>query len=190
MNMKNRFRLGALLLLIGSLATSGVLVYKNKMAKKSSRQQAALTQEISTAVPSNKISSTARPANFQPDKAKISKRKSTAKRAGSAKPEPMDDPEARLALSFVGADLEFEQRWIAAINNPDLSAKERSNLIEDLNEDGFSNPKNPSKADLPLIISRIALLETISENPMDDANAAAFGEAYKDLMIMYLRLTQ
>jgi hypothetical protein len=101
-----------------------------------------------------------------------------------------EDPVAREALSLVGADPEAEEIWVEAINNPDLSAKERQDLIEDLNEDGFPDPKNLTFDDLPLILNRLAIIEEYAPNAMDDVNAAAFMEAYKDLINMATRLTQ
>ena len=100
-------------------------------------------------------------------------------------PEPM----ARQALCFVGADAEAETIWNWAINDPNLSRNVRKNLIEDLNEDGFSDPKRPGVEDLPLIVSRIALIEELAPYAMDEANFDAFAEAYKDLVNMYNRLT-
>lgn len=96
----------------------------------------------------------------------------------------------RMALSFVGADPEAEQIWTLAINDPDRPAKERQNLIEDLNEDGFPDPKNVTADDLPLILSRIDLIEHLAPSSMDEVNAAAFGEAYKDLLQMLDRLSR
>jgi hypothetical protein len=59
-----------------------------------------------------------------------------------------------------------------------------------LNEHGFADPKNLTLADLPLIESRIALLEQkLAPNPMDEVNRAAIGEAYKDLVNMRAKLT-
>jgi len=98
------------------------------------------------------------------------------------------DPLAREALSYVGADPEAEEVWADAINNPDLPPNERKDLIEDLNEDGFPDPKNITEEDLPLILSRLRLIEAHGPYALDDVNAAAFGEAYKDLVQMYLRL--
>jgi hypothetical protein len=89
---------------------------------------------------------------------------------------------ARDALNFVGADPDAEECWAAAINNPDLPAKERQNLIEDLNEDGLSDPKHPGPQDLPLILNRLHLIEALAPNAMDQVNADAFQEAYKDLV--------
>jgi hypothetical protein len=99
-------------------------------------------------------------------------------------------PVARVALMFVGEDEEAEAVWNDAINDPSLSPEERKNLIEDLNEDGFPDPKHITADDLPLILSRLALIEELAPESMDDTNAAAFAEAYKDLSNMLDRLSQ
>ena len=70
------------------------------------------------------------------------------------------------------------------------SANERKDLIEDLNEDGLSDPRRPGPEDLPLILSRMMLIEEAAPYAMDQVNADAFQEAYKDLMNMAARLTQ
>jgi hypothetical protein len=98
----------------------------------------------------------------------------------------LQDPEAREALRLVGTDTKAEEHWLKAINNPNLPAKEREDLIEDLNEVGFSDPKNLSANDLPLILKRIAIVEKLEA--MDDVNAAAIKEAHKDLTRMRDRL--
>jgi hypothetical protein len=98
--------------------------------------------------------------------------------------EPIQDPDARVALSFVGADPDAEQYWVAAINNPKLGPNERKDLIEDLNEDGLSDPKHPGPEDLPLIVNRLQLIEELAPYAMDQVNADAFAEAYKDLANM------
>jgi hypothetical protein len=108
-------------------------------------------------------------------------------RPGAAKP-PARNPEARDALSRVGFDPAAEAVWFRAINDPDLPPEERKDLIEDLNEDGFPDPRNLTEADLPLILSRIALIEELLPGAMDEVNAEAFREAYKDLVNMYLRM--
>jgi len=97
----------------------------------------------------------------------------------------LQDPEAREALRLVGADSKAEEYWLKAINNPNLPAKEREDLIEDLNEVGL-DPKNLTANDLPLILKRIAIVEKLE--PMDDVNAAAIKEAHKDLTRMRDRL--
>jgi hypothetical protein len=97
---------------------------------------------------------------------------------------PIEDPLARDALSLVGADPQATEYWMLAINDPGLSGHERQDLIEDLNEDGFPDPKNLTEDDLPLILSRIVLIEQLAPYSMDDVNADAFAEAYKDLLNM------
>jgi hypothetical protein len=82
----------------------------------------------------------------------------------------------------VGADPDAEAYWIEAINDTHLSAEERQNLIEDLNEDGLSDPKHPTADDLPLIVNRLLLIEDLAPEAMDSVNYDAFDEAYKDLL--------
>jgi hypothetical protein len=94
------------------------------------------------------------------------------------------DPIPRLALSFVGADPVAEFVWATAINDPSRNPEERKDLIEDLNEDGFPDPKHPTADDLPLILSRLDLIEQLGPGAMDEVNADAFAEAYKDLIEM------
>jgi len=96
--------------------------------------------------------------------------------------EELQDPFARIALSFVGVDPEAEDYWFAAINDLSLPANERQDLIEDLNEEGLSDPQHPTIDDLPLIFNRLALIETIGPDAADDVNAEAFNEAYNDLL--------
>lgn len=100
-------------------------------------------------------------------------------RGGKAPPQ---DPLARAALARVGVDPAAESYWYAAINNPNLPANERKDLIEDLNEDGLVDPHNPTPDDLPVILNRIQLIETVGPDAMDKTNADAFAEAYKDLV--------
>jgi hypothetical protein len=105
-------------------------------------------------------------------------------------PEPVVPVEvARVALAYVGTDPEAEAVWYTAINDPSLSDHARQDLIEDLNEDGFADPKNVTPDELPLVVSRLALIEELAPDAMDQVNADAFAEAYKDLANMYVRLT-
>jgi hypothetical protein len=104
--------------------------------------------------------------------------------------QPIPEPIARAALAFVGTDADAEKVWTAAINDPDTPAKVRKNLIEDLNEDGFPDPKHVSPDDVPLIASRIKLIEEMAPDALDDDNAAAFAEAYKDLINMYAKASR
>ena len=95
---------------------------------------------------------------------------------------------ARLALAHVGVDPEAEAIWVKAINDPSFSPKVREDLIEDLNEEGLNKKTVP--ADLPLINHRIQLIEELAPDAMDGVNAAAFAEAYKDLVKMRDRLNK
>ena len=102
-------------------------------------------------------------------------------RTSGGKPPPQD-PLARIALAFVGEDPWADAYWYEAINDPSLPATERQDLIEDLNEDGLPDPKRPTAEDLPLIVSRLTMIEDIAWDAMDEVNAEAFAEAYKDLL--------
>ncbi len=99
------------------------------------------------------------------------------------------EPLARLALSYAGADQQANDFYITAINDMGLTKDQRSNLIEDLNEEGFPDRKNLSATDLPLIENRLALIEQLASSSADEANAAAFKEAYKDLVNMRDRVS-
>jgi hypothetical protein len=102
--------------------------------------------------------------------------------AGNSAPpkEPIQDPAARVALSLVGADPDAENYWLGAISDPNLSNQEREDLMEDLNEDGLSDPKHPGPQDMPLIAARIRLIEEIAPYA-DDFMLEHLGEAHKDL---------
>jgi hypothetical protein len=108
--------------------------------------------------------------------------------AATAPPEPLVPLAiAREALAYVGSDPQAEQVWLAAINDPMHSAEIRRELITALNHEGF--PANLTPDDLPLIHSRIVLLEEIAPDALDESNAAAFVELYNDLVNLALRLT-
>jgi hypothetical protein len=98
----------------------------------------------------------------------------------------------RMVLPLVGASDEADSVWLALISDPELSTQVREDLIEDLNENGFSedNGRRPTVEDLPLIEARMRLLEEQAQFAIDEAAAAAFAEAYKDLFDMRERLTQ
>jgi hypothetical protein len=97
---------------------------------------------------------------------------------------------ARHASIFVGADPEAEQVWYAAINDPNHSAEVRRELISALNEERFSDPATISAEDLPLIQSRIALIEEIAPDAIDENNAAAFEEVHQQLVNLLVQLAQ
>jgi hypothetical protein len=96
----------------------------------------------------------------------------------------IQDPVARVALSFVGIDRDAEAYWEQAINNPDLPAEERKDLIEDLNEDGLSDPQHPAPEDMLVVVNRLLLIEELAPYAMDQVNLDAFKEAHKDLVDM------
>jgi len=97
----------------------------------------------------------------------------------------------RYALNFVGADPTANRVWATLINDPSLPEKVREDLIEDLNENGFSggDGRVPTVDDLPLIESRIMLLMEHAPYAMDPVNRKSFAEAYKDLVNMWVELT-
>ncbi len=126
----------------------------------------------------------------------------------SARPQPRADPSAvaalppvvgpiapripealaRVALRFVGKDPSADALWREAIDDPGLSKEARSDLIEDLNDEGYPDPDHLTAADLPLILERIRIIERLAPHALDDVNAAAFEEAYKDLVDMLVGL--
>ena len=103
---------------------------------------------------------------------------------------PDKERRARIALGMIGYDPDADGVWIQLINDPSLSENARSNLIEDLNEDGFADPDNPTVDELPMIEYRIALIDDHAPFAMDKTNADAFAEARKDLVNMENRLTR
>lgn len=185
------------LLAVAACLIASVLIASRRSAEPSARPAitAATHSESRTAtVPVNIAPATApedmvvekitmQPVASEKSSTKLDVQKQSA--GGRAKQkEPIQDPSARAALGFVGADPEAEQYWVAAINDPSLSANERKDLIEDLNEDGLSDPKHPGPQDLPLILNRLQLIEELGPYAMDQVNADAFQEAQKDLLAM------
>ena len=135
--------------------------------------KAPQTPPAATGQPSSLVAPAAPRADYQPPPSKYKNAR---------------NPIARKALAGVGSDPESERIWLEAINDPNLPANERQDLIEDLNEDGISNPSKPTQRDLPLIKSRISLIEQLTPSAMDQTNAAAFKEAHKDLVNMVDRM--
>ncbi len=109
---------------------------------------------------------------------------------GASKYRDAKRPEVRTILARVGADHEAEALWLQSINDASVPAKERKDLIEDLNEDGFSDPAKPSREDLALINNRIQLIDRLLPSAMDKVNEAAFLEARKDLVNMRNKLEE
>lgn len=151
---------------------------------------AAATTEVAAAPTTSAPEKIEAAADTEPPPAKSEVRSSGVKPADAAQAEPpitingyeLQDPLARVALNFVGADPEADAYWMGAINDSAMPAEERKDLIEDLNEDGLSDPRHPAAQDLPLILARIRLIERLAPRAMDDVNRDAFAEAYKDLV--------
>ena len=99
------------------------------------------------------------------------------------------EPLARAALNYVGADPQADTVYQNFINNPNLPADQRKNLIEDLNDQGFANSDKPTDQEFAMIQKRIDLLQKLAPSAMDQVNANAFQEAYKDLINMRDRAT-
>ena len=94
------------------------------------------------------------------------------------------EPLARVALAFAGADPQANTLYQKAINDMGLSKDQRRNLIEDLNQDGFADRRNPTPGDQRLIQNRLNMIDQLAPNAADQINAAAFQEAKKDLLKM------
>jgi hypothetical protein len=101
----------------------------------------------------------------------------------------------RIGLTYVGAadnqvNDQAVQLFHAAINDPSLSPEQRQNLIEDLNQDGLSNRRNPTPDDLKIIANRYQLAQWYLQQPSvqnDPTFAAPFTEANKDLVNLLQR---
>ena len=142
---------------------------------------------IEVAVEPTTLAEPVKDAQVQPTpKPKAPKIQAQTQPANTGK-EPLHDPAARDALALVGIDPNAEQYWLDAIYDTSLPDKEREDLMEDLNETGFADPKNLTADDLPLIASRLALIQQIAPNT-DPFMAEHLGEAYKDLANMYNRV--
>lgn len=141
-----------------------------------------LLTATTTSIPSETMTEEpALPSEFATNKCLPHIRLTKSSNPKKVKP-PIEDPDARAALSLVGTDPQAEEYWVSAINNPNLPAEERKDLIEDLNQDGLSDPQHPGPQDMPVILNRIKLIETLEPDSMDQVNADAFAEAYKDLV--------
>lgn len=187
-----------LILLAAVMVVVASVFYASRPPVKNSAPPAASPPPVSVATVAAQIEPPAAPEILAVEKSadvspapKKSAAKPVSQTAANAKPKPpkpeIQDPDAREALSLVGVDPAAEQYWISAINNDKLPADERRELIEDLNQDGFIDRKNPGLEDFQLIISRIQLIEELALSAKDQVNADAFDEAHKDLLKMLAR---
>ncbi len=97
------------------------------------------------------------------------------------------EPLVRYALSFAGADEQATAFWHKAITDPALPFGQRRELIEDLNQDGFQNEKNPTARDAQLIAQRLALVDQLHNEIDNPVLKDAWREAGKDLQNMGLK---
>ena len=95
-----------------------------------------------------------------------------------------------LEAFFAACEQTRENNLFVVFHQDEVLFLKPTSKIEDLNEEGFADPKNLTPDDLPLILTRLALIEEHAPDAMDEVNAAAFAEAYKDLMNMAARLMQ
>ena len=90
-----------------------------------------------------------------------------------------------MALSLVGVDPYAEDYWLASIFDPTLpDNEEREDLMEDLNEEGLSDPRHPTPEDMQVIANRIPAIEGAALIALQRGDRFALehlGEAYKDL---------
>jgi len=106
---------------------------------------------------------------------------------GQATDQSAVDPEvaetqARAALDYVGADPEAGTVWARAINDAEISAETREELIEELDVAGLpADPQRLTQDHLPLILSRITIVEQLAPSALDDTNAAAFRAVHRRL---------
>jgi hypothetical protein len=159
------------------------------------KPQPAPAVQVATTAPAPEVApqenpETAKPVAVEPPAIKPKTKIQTAQNQSSQKPpkEPLHDPDARDALALVGLDPQAEQYWLQAIFDTSLPDKEREDLMEDLNEVGFADPKNLTPNDLPLIVSRLQMIEQLEPN-VDPFMQEHLHEAYKDLSNMYGQVT-
>jgi hypothetical protein len=186
--MKSKHILAAVLVAAVGCTVASVFMANRPSVKKSARHKVAgpaQTESQPVAVPVEAVTAPAPEmlrvdVSATPEKTVVPPNPQKQNAGNSAKPkEEIQDPDARVALSLVGADPDAEEYWVAAINDASLPANERKDLIEDLNEDGLSDPKHPSPGDMRLIFNRLRLIQGLEA--MDQVNADALQEVNKDL---------
>lgn len=96
----------------------------------------------------------------------------------------------RLALNYVGANDSAVTLFHQVALDPQLKPDQRRNLIEDLNQDGLKNERNPTPEDLKIIAKRYELTQSYLQQQYvvnDRLLNAAFQEANRDLARMLQR---
>ncbi len=100
------------------------------------------------------------------------------------------EPLARLALTYVGANEQAAELFHTAVLDQTLTPDQKRNLVEDLNQDGLSNTRNPTPEELKIIANRYKLTQAYLQQDYvlnDKLLNAAFREADKDLRNMLQR---
>lgn len=115
------------------------------------------------------------------------------KRDGGPAPQSVGEPAVPIRLAFralwyLGVDPEAEKTWSRAINDPKTPPGVRRDLIVDMIDEGYSDNDHPTRQDLPTILARLEIIERYAPYAMDEVNAAAFEEAYRVLLDLYIRL--
>jgi len=188
--MKTKWFVFGLVAVLGGL---GVLALLNRAAKPIpvAQRPAEAVQQVSVAptvsvpkaVSAEPVKESLQPApQPKPSSPTQAQNKPSAPSANPPE-EPLHDPVAREALAFVGMDPEAEQYWLDAIFDSSLPDKEREDLMEDLNETGFADPKNLTVDDLLLIMNRLQIIDAVLPDA-DDFMADHLLEAQKDLVNM------
>lgn len=93
----------------------------------------------------------------------------------------------RLALNFVGATDKALELYHKAALDPQLTEGARRNLIEDLNDEGYANYRNPTPEDVKLMAKRYELTQAYLGQDYvknDKVLNESFLEANKDLRNM------
>lgn len=186
-------------ILVPSLAVVIVAAIAGMMIANRETERPVALERVSQPVttPAPKISVSTPPAEIQVVESKPQVQPAPTNIQPAAKPQKvaaqtappanangqLQDPTARVALSLVGADPDAEQYWEAAIFDPSLPDQEREDLMEDLNEDGLSDPQHPGPQDLPLIVNRVRIIEGIAPYA-DEFMLEHLWEADKDLKNM------
>jgi len=116
-----------------------------------------------------------------------------AERGGKTTADPAVPPAVPVqvafrALWYLGTDSAAEATWAAAINDPRLPEGVRSDLIIDMIDEGYTDNERPGAADLAVVRARLQILERHAPHAMDEINARAFEQAYREMLQLYQRL--
>lgn len=97
---------------------------------------------------------------------------------------------ARVALAYVGANDQALDLYRRATQDPALTPQQRKDLVEDLNVEGLSDSRNPTRADLAIVSRRYAIAQAYLQQEYvkrDKVLDEAFREAAKDLAALLRR---